>query len=235
MGLALRNRSMERQWWSLSAPVMGQFGMTIATWASFFFFVERVGAVELKVGHLTRNAFMLAFVICSGLGQTTRTVVSTLIGEGRHHEVVPAIVKLALLSYGGVWLLTHGYIAYPDWLAGPLLRRLSRKGGRGTATLGTAFAGAAVLRVVLHSGVCWPEGAGFTNQVFVIELVFEVGLARGERRSVRRWFGPNPSTSSGGRIGVPSSLCMIGGASRGAVVPAVASQGHPSLNEGSTE
>ena len=66
MGRAPRNKAMERQWWRLSAPVMGQFGMTIATWASFFFFVERVGMMELKVSHLTRNAFMLAFVICSG-------------------------------------------------------------------------------------------------------------------------------------------------------------------------
>ena len=117
MGRAARNQAMERQWWRLSAPVMGQFGMTIATWASFFFFVERVGMMELKVSHLTRNAFMLAFVICSGLGQTTRTVVSTLLGEGRRDALRPAVLKLLALSYGGVWLLTHGYIFYPDWIA----------------------------------------------------------------------------------------------------------------------
>ena len=55
MGWAPRNRAMERQWWRLSAPVMGQFGMTIATWASFFFFVERVGMMELKVSHLDQK------------------------------------------------------------------------------------------------------------------------------------------------------------------------------------
>ena len=37
MGWTPRHRAMERQWWSLSAPVMAQFGMTIGTWASFFF------------------------------------------------------------------------------------------------------------------------------------------------------------------------------------------------------
>ncbi|HAY57114.1 MAG TPA: hypothetical protein DCX49_06720, partial [Flavobacteriales bacterium] len=95
VGWAPIHRPVLHQWWKLSAPVMGQFGMTIATWASFFFFVERVGMMELKVSHLTRNAFMLAFVVCSGLGQTTRTVVSTLIGEGRQRELLPTIGKLA--------------------------------------------------------------------------------------------------------------------------------------------
>ena len=173
MGWTPRHRAMERQWWSLSAPVMAQFGMTIGTWASFFFFVERVGMMELKVSHLTRNAFMLAFVICSGLAQTTRTVVSTLIGEGRHDELWRAIAKLAALSYAGVWLLTHGYIAYPNWLAGHFFEDQVGRNAM-AATLGTAFVAlqfyalSAILIAVL-------QGAGYTKPVFLIELI-SVGI-----------------------------------------------------------
>ena len=173
MGRATRNKAMERQWWRLSAPVMGQFGMTIATWASFFFFVERVGMMELKVSHLTRNAFMLAFVICTGLGQTTRTVVSTLLGEGRQHALRPAVLKLLALSYGGVWLLTHGYIFYPDWIA-----RFFFEDVRGLTamsnTLGTAFV---ALQFYAMSSILISvlQGAGFTKQVFAIEFV-SVGI-----------------------------------------------------------
>ena len=229
MGLAPRNRSMERQWWSLSAPVMGQFGMTIATWASFFFFVERVGMMELKVSHLTRNAFMLAFVICSGLGQTTRTVVSTLIGEGRHHELVPTIVKLALLSYGGVWLLTHGYIAYPDWLAGHFFDASPGREAM-AATLGTAFVALQfyALSSILVSVL---QGAGFTNQVFVIELV-SVGLYVVVAYSLTLIWPQSIDVIW--RADWVYFFCMIGGASVG-LWSLPWRQGHPSLNEGSTE
>ena len=152
---------------------MAQFGMTIATWASFFFFVERVGMMELKVSHLTRNAFMLAFVICSGLGQTTRTVVSTLIGEGRSQELVPAILKLAALSYGGLWLLTHGYLFYPDWLASHFLNhpRGSTPWLPHSARHSVAlqfYALSSILIAVL-------QGAGFTKPVFLIEFI-SVGI-----------------------------------------------------------
>ena len=152
---------------------MGQFGMTIATWASFFFFVERVGMMELKVSHLTRNAFMLAFVVCSGLGQTTRTVVSTLIGEGRQREPLPTIGKLASLSYAGVWVLTHGYVFYPDWLASHFFQDGAGKDAM-AATLGTAFVALQMyaLSSILVSVL---QGAGYTRPVFVIELV-SVGI-----------------------------------------------------------
>ena len=173
MGWAPRNRAMERQLWRLSSPVMGQFGMTIATWASFFFFVERVGMMELKVSHLTRNAFMLAFVICTGLGQTTRTVVSTLLGEGRRDALRPAVLKLLALSYGGVWLLTHGYIFYSDWIASFFFEDVWGLSAM-SATLGTAFV---ALQFYAMSSILISvlQGAGFTKQVFAIEFV-SVGI-----------------------------------------------------------
>lgn len=167
-GSAPLSREMARTWWKLSAPVMGQFGLTIATWTSFFFFVERVGMLELKISHLTRNAFMLAFVVCQGIGQTTRTVVSTLIGEARQHELNRAIWKLIALSYGGVWALTHGYLFYPEWLASHFFDQ-----AQGielmSATLGTAFA---ALQMYALSSVliAMLQGAGFTRAVFLIEL-----------------------------------------------------------------
>ena len=167
-GRASRDRDMELQWWTISAPVMGQFGLTIATWTSFFFFVERVGMMELKISHLTRNAFMLAFVVCSGLAQTTRTVVSTLLGEDRRSDLWPAILKLVALSYGGVWALTHGYLFYPDWLSQQFFDTPEGVDAM-SATLGTAFVALQVyaLSSILISVL---QGAGFTKHVFYIEF-----------------------------------------------------------------
>ncbi|MEC7949795.1 MAG: MATE family efflux transporter [Bacteroidota bacterium] len=225
MGSMQRNRAMERQWWSLSAPVMAQFGMTIATWASFFFFVERVGMMELKVSHLTRNAFMLAFVICSGLGQTTRTVVSTLIGEGRSQELVPAILKLAALSYGGLWLLTHGYLFYPDWLASHFFEPSPGLDAM-IATLGTAFVAlqfyalSSILIAVL-------QGAGFTKPVFLIEFI-SVGIYVVVAYAVTLvWTQPIDVIWRADWI---YFICMILGAA-GALRALPWRQGHPSLKE----
>ena len=173
MGWAPRNQVMERQWWRLSAPVMGQFGLTIATWASFFFFVERLGMMELKVSHLTRNAFMLAFVICTGLGQTTRTAVSTLLGEGRSKLLQPVVLKLLGLSYAGVWLLTHGYLLYPERIASFFFED-SQGMEAMSATLKTAFV---ALQFYAMSSILISvlQGAGFTKHVFAIEFI-SVGI-----------------------------------------------------------
>lgn len=164
-------RNTLRQWWRLAMPVMAQFGLTISTWASFFFFVERVGMMELKVSHLTRNAFMLAFVVCTGLGQTTRTVVSTLIGEGRQRDLPRALFTLVGLSYLGVWCLTHGYLAYPGWISGHFFDpTLDPEGHAAMAkTLGTAWI--AIQCYVLSAiATAVLQGAGFTKHAFWIEL-----------------------------------------------------------------
>ena len=157
-----------RQWWQLSSPVMAQFMLTIATWTSFFFFVERVGMLELKVSHITRNSFMLASVVCMGLGQTARTVVSTLLGEGRPEAIVPVVWKLTALTYLGVWVLTHGYLFYPSQLA-----RLFFDTTEGIeAMANTLFTAFVALQLYALSAILIAllQGAGFTKAVFVIEL-----------------------------------------------------------------
>lgn len=165
------DRAALKQWWKLSTPVMAQFGLTIGTWASFFFFVERVGMMELKVSHLTRNAFMLAFVVCTGVGQTVRTVVSNLIGEGRQHDLQPALLRLLVLSYLGVGILTHGYLLYPDWIASHFFSGPSSEAGLNamSETLGTAFV-AVQLYAASAVAIAVLQGAGFTKHAFWVEL-----------------------------------------------------------------
>ena len=108
-----------RHWASLSAPMILQMTLTLGTWSMFFFLVEQVGVLELKVSHIARNFFMLAFVIAQGIQQTTRTFVSGLLGEGRKDELVPVMRKLMLVNAVGILLVSHGGLLYPAWLAGP--------------------------------------------------------------------------------------------------------------------
>ena len=106
-----------RAWWKLAYPLIGQFLTTVSTWTAFFFFVEKVGSLELKVSHVTRNFFMLAFIVTQGMQQTTRTYVSGLLGAGRLEELDQTLRRLFTLTFIGILLLCHGYILYPDHLA----------------------------------------------------------------------------------------------------------------------
>ena len=101
----------------LSFPLMLQQVIALATWTLFFFLVEKVGVLELKVSNLVRTLYMLAFVILMGVGQTTRTYISTLIASGRQSELPQAIKKLISMNIIGVVILCHGFVLYPEYIS----------------------------------------------------------------------------------------------------------------------
>jgi putative MATE family efflux protein len=113
----LMTRGDLREWWKLAYPMMGQLSLTIGTWTGFFFLVEHVGGLELKVSHIARNLFMLAFVVAQGMAQTTRTYVSGLLAEGRASELRQVIRTIISFNFIGIMLLTHGFVLYPRAIA----------------------------------------------------------------------------------------------------------------------
>ncbi len=116
-GLFTRQVGMFRKLITLSAPLMLQQVLVLGTWTFFFFLVEKIGVMELKVSHLVRNMYMLAFVAIYGIGFTTRTVVSTLIAEKRQPAIGTALKRLILMNVTGSLILCHGLILYPDFIA----------------------------------------------------------------------------------------------------------------------
>lgn len=165
---ALLARDALKSWWKLAYPLMGQLGLTIGTWTGFFFLVEHVGGLELKVSHIARNMFMLAFVVAQGMGQTTRTYVSGLIGEGRQSELPRALKTITGFNVIGILLLTHGFVAYPTAIA-----RLFFDDPVGTeALVRTLFVifSAVLLYSVTSIMLATIQGAGATTAAFRIEL-----------------------------------------------------------------
>lgn len=98
----------------LSTPLIIQQIVALSTWTTFFFFVEKVGGMELKVSNIVRNTYMLAFVTVMGVSYTTRTVISTLIAEMRQSELGLAMKRLVVINISGILLLCHGLILYPE-------------------------------------------------------------------------------------------------------------------------
>ena len=155
--------------WKLAYPLMAQFIVTVGTWTAFFFFVEKVGGMELKVSHVARNLFMLGFVVAQGMQQTTRTYVSGMIGEGRSAELKVTLRRIVLLNFGGILLLCHGFILYPETLASMFF-----DDGEGfhamTRTFKVVFV-AVLLESLSGVFLSTIQGMGSTVQAFWVELV----------------------------------------------------------------
>ena len=157
-----------QSWWKISAPLMGQLLLTVGVWTSFFFFVEKVGSTELKISHIGRNAFMFAFIVTSGIGQTTRTVVSTLIGAKRQSELIPTVKRLWFLNIIGALILTHGFILYPELISKIFFDEPSHieMMSKTFTTLFIAVIGYGSAHILLTT----LEGSGGTRRAFTVEM-----------------------------------------------------------------
>lgn len=162
-----------RNWVRLALPMILQLTLTLGTWSMFFFLVEQVGVMELKVSHIARNFFMLAFVVSQGVQQTTRTFISGLLGEKRGDELVPVMRRLILVNACGIVLLSHGGVLYPAQLTAPFFDDTA---GWEAAqrTLPVIFSAMMMysLSSVLLSSV---QGSGNTTAALVIEVSALVG------------------------------------------------------------
>ena len=153
----------------LSVPLMFQQVLALATWTLFFFMVEKIGATALKVSNVIRSFYMLAFVIVMGVGQTTRTYVSSLIAENRQVDLRSTLWKLIGINVLGVTLLCHGFVLYPEFISSFFFDD-PEKGIQLIKSLRVIF-----LSVIIFSfGSVWLnaiEGSGKTKVALAAEVV----------------------------------------------------------------
>ena len=82
-----------------AAPVMLQMFISLTSWFIFFMIVEQMGERSLAISNMIRNAYMILMIPMMGFSSATNTLVSTLIGEGKHNEVFAMIKKISILSF----------------------------------------------------------------------------------------------------------------------------------------
>lgn len=85
---------------TMSAPLIVQFAISIASWEFFYILVEHHGARALAISNTMRNIFGLFGIFCWAFASTTNTMVSNIIGQGRTDEVMPLIRRVVKLSLG---------------------------------------------------------------------------------------------------------------------------------------
>ncbi len=92
--------SMIRLILTMSAPLIVQFAISIASWEFFYILVEHHGARALAISNTMRNIFGLFGIFCWAFASTTNTMVSNIIGQGRIDEVMPLIRRVVKMSLG---------------------------------------------------------------------------------------------------------------------------------------
>jgi Na+-driven multidrug efflux pump len=107
------------------------------------------------------------------MGQTTRTYVSGLLGEGREGEIAGLVRRLILLNLAGILTLTHGFVLYPHDIASVFFE--AGAGHEAMVRTLPVILSATLLFGVVTILLASLQGAGATRAAFRIEL-FGVSL-----------------------------------------------------------
>ncbi len=83
----------------ISAPLIGQFSISLISWLVFYILIEHHGERALAVSNVMRNIFALSGVFIWAFASTTNAMVSNIIGQGRSHDVHKLINRIMKLSF----------------------------------------------------------------------------------------------------------------------------------------
>ncbi|MDD3742420.1 MAG: MATE family efflux transporter, partial [Lentimicrobiaceae bacterium] len=84
---------------NISIFVMLQHFLSLAGWFTFFMIVEKMGERSLAIANIVRSAYMVLMIPVFAFGSTTNSLVSNIIGQGRHNEVFTIIKKVIVLNF----------------------------------------------------------------------------------------------------------------------------------------
>jgi len=81
-----------------SSPLIAQYAISIISWEFFYILVEHHGEMALAVSNSMRVIFGLFGTFSWAFASTCSAMVSNIIGQKRHDEVLPLIRKISLIS-----------------------------------------------------------------------------------------------------------------------------------------
>jgi len=82
-----------------SAPLIGQFLLSILAWEFFYILNEHHGSQAGAISNVMRNVFGFFGCITWAFASTANTMVSNIIGQGLHDRVVELVYKIMKLSF----------------------------------------------------------------------------------------------------------------------------------------
>jgi putative MATE family efflux protein len=88
-----------------SSPLVLQYAISIISWEFFFILVSHDGALALDISQLMRLVFGFCGIFIWAFAATANTMVSNILGQGLHADVLPLIKRIILLSVGSSLLI----------------------------------------------------------------------------------------------------------------------------------
>ena len=98
-----------------SSPLILQYCISIVSWEFFYILVEHHGARNLAIANTMRNIFGIFGVFSWAFASTTNSMVSNIIGQGRHDEVIMLIKRIIKLSLTLSCTLCVLLNLWPEW------------------------------------------------------------------------------------------------------------------------
>lgn len=113
------DRVVSKELLKLSAPLVLQFVISLATWLVFFIMIEgHYSADDKAISNIMRNVFGMAGVFVWAFASTTNAMISNIVGQGRNAEVFLAIRKIMILSFTAAVLMAGIINLFPYWFFG---------------------------------------------------------------------------------------------------------------------
>ena len=94
--------SLLKRIFTVALPMMMQNFVSFTGWFFFFIFVEKMGEHPLAISNLIRSIYVVMLIPIWGFTSATNTLVSYVIGQNRHNEVIPLVFKILKLCIIGV-------------------------------------------------------------------------------------------------------------------------------------
>jgi putative MATE family efflux protein len=93
------NKSITKLILVQSSPLILQYAVSIISWEYFYILIEHHGTRALAISNTMRNIFGLFGIFSWSFASTANTMVSNIIGQGRHGDVVPLIKRISGISF----------------------------------------------------------------------------------------------------------------------------------------
>jgi putative MATE family efflux protein len=98
-----------------SSPLIVQYAISIISWEFFYILIEHHGEMALAVSNSMRVIFGLFGTFSWAFASTCSAMVSNIIGQKRHDEVLPLIRKISGISLSISFVLFIFLNAFPHW------------------------------------------------------------------------------------------------------------------------
>lgn len=97
-GMAIR-LSVIKQIFKVSTPLILQNFLSIFSWFLFFTLIEKTGERNFGISVILRSIYSLFMISAFALGSATNSMVSNLIGQGRHYEIGTLLKRITRISF----------------------------------------------------------------------------------------------------------------------------------------